>query len=340
MDLMIDSLLAALTPEQKLGQMLMFGFTGQTIDGAAQMLNAYLPGGLIVMGKNAQDIKQLAALTAASQTIALQNSAGIGLLFSTDQEGGRVQHLPATICRPLPSSEELAAKGTGAPSVQAQTTATDFKAVGMNMNLAPVLDVRTNLANKVIGNRSYGADPNVVAKLGCEYIAALQAEGIIACAKHFPGHGASTDDSHTGKVAVKLSSKEMDIHLSPFRAAVKAGVETVMSAHVIFPEDRHPATLSSYWLNKVLRKKLGFKGVIITDSLGMGAISQNYSPEDMIKRGLSAGVDIFLACEGDEIKQKLFESLSKQAARNPRRIDESVRRILLMKSRYGLLNQS
>lgn len=329
--------MASLTLEQKLGQMLMFGFNGQSIDGAALMLNTYLPGGLIVMGKNAQDIPQLAKLTAASQSIAQQNSAGIRLLFSTDQEGGRVQHLPAAICPSMPSSEEVAAFGTGAAALQAKNTAEDFRSVGMNMNLAPVLDVRTNLANKVIGNRSYGADPNVVAKLGCEYISALQTENIIACAKHFPGHGASTDDSHAGKVAVKLSSKEMETHLLPFRAAVKAGVETVMSAHVIFPEDKHPATLSRYWLNSVLRRKLGFKGVIITDSLGMGAISQNYSPEEMVTRGLSAGVDIFLACEGDDIKQKIWESLSKQAVRNPRRIDDSVRRILLMKSRYGLI---
>ena len=340
MDRVINNLVSSLTLEQKVGQMLMFGFTGQEMEGAAQKLNAYKPGGLIVMGSNAKDIPQLAAITRESQQIAAKNSAGIGLLFSSDQEGGRVQHLPATICSPLPSSEEVAAKGPGAPTYQAKCSARDFRVVGMNMNLAPVLDVRTNLANKVIGNRSYGSDPKLVAKLGCEYIQALQGEKIIACAKHFPGHGASTDDSHVGKVAVKLDRKAMEIHLSPFRAAVKAGVECVMSAHVIYPDDAFPATLSRYWLHDVLRKRLGFKGVIITDSLGMGAISQNYSADEIIQRGLDAGVDIFLACEGDEMKQKLWEALCKQASKNPRRIDESVKRVLTMKGRYGLLPQA
>jgi beta-N-acetylhexosaminidase len=330
-----------MTLEQKVGQMLMVGFKGPDHKGAIGFVRNYHVGGLVISRSNAITKTQLAVLTESLQQISRSDS-GIDLLLATDQEGGSVAHIGKSICPPFASNATSGEENDEIGVIkQAGTTARVFHEVGLNMNFAPVLDVKTNTRNRVIGSRSYGSDPEKVAQLGCAYITELQRCGIIATAKHFPGHGPTSVDSHKDTPIASLTQEQMNIHVHPFKRAIRAGVDAIMTAHIIYTGyDNRPATLSNFWLNGYLRRDLGYQGVIITDSLGMGAIRKNYSWHNVVKDALDAGIDIFLICEGDDLKSLTRQYLlsSVRSGEVPEsRIDESVVRILQLKQKYGLI---
>jgi beta-N-acetylhexosaminidase len=262
------------------GQMFMVDFTGlEPIANVERLIAEEGVGGVILFDKNISAPRQVASLTNALQ----ESARGAGrppLLIGVDQEGGPVArlrmgatHFPSAMAFGAARSEALAASAAG-------ITARELRALGLHMNMAPVLDVNNNPANPVIGVRSYGEDPALVARLGTAAIRAMQASGVLATAKHFPGHGDTSQDSHVTLPVVPHAQARLDaVELLPFRAAIRIGVAAVMTAHVVFKalDPDRPATLSPAVLG-FLRSDLGFAGLIVTDSMGMRAITDRFPP--------------------------------------------------------------
>jgi beta-N-acetylhexosaminidase len=230
-------------------------------------------------------------------------------------------------------------------SSAAGVTARELRAVGVRMNLAPVLDVNSNPANPVIGVRSFGEAPALVGRLGAAAVRALQAAGVVAAAKHFPGHGDTSQDSHAALPVVPHDRGRIEsVELVPFRAAIRAGVGAVLTAHVVFPalDPDHPATLSRAILT-LLRERLGFSGLVITDSMAMRAITDRWTPGDAAVQAVLAGCDIVLAC-GPVTAQREALAAVRQAATSGRipaqQIAASASRVLEVKRRLGLFERA
>jgi beta-N-acetylhexosaminidase len=226
----------------------------------------------------------------------------------------------------------------------AALAAEELRAMGINMNLAPVLDVNDNPLNPIIGVRAFGETPEVVVRLGRETIRGFQQNGIIAVAKHFPGHGSAAIDSHIGLPVINKSASELEqVELPPFQMAIEEGVETIMTAHMVVPAWETtpdlPASLSANIMTGVLRDRMGFDGILVTDSLGMGAITASWGQAQAAVEAVKAGADIVLSTGPLEdqiaIHQSLFTAVQNGEI-TPARIDESVLRILRVKHKYGL----
>jgi beta-N-acetylhexosaminidase len=220
-------------------------------------------------------------------------------------------------------------------------TARELRAVGIQLNLAPVLDVNNNPANPVIGLRSFGEDPRLVARLGVAAVRAMQASGVLAGIKHFPGHGDTSVDSHLSLPTVTHSRAHMDaVELPPFQAAIRAGAGAVLTSHIVYPalDPQWPATLSPAVV-RFLREDLGFTGLVVTDSMAMQAITDLLPPGEAAVRAVLAGADIILACGAVEAQREALEAVKRAAAdgRIPAdRIAASVERIAEAKRRLGL----
>lgn len=327
------------------GQLLMVGFDGTSASEASELLERLRPCGVILFARNIASRQQVAQLTAGLQ----EQARRLGLpplLISIDQEGGRVQRLGPGLFPQFPSNAGQAAEyqrtGNAAHIAdQARQTAAALLELGINMNLAPVLDVVTAEGNEVISDRAYGSDPGLVARLGCEYISALQASGVIASAKHFPGHGATAVDSHYELPTICISEEEFrDVHLPPFRRAFAEGVATVMTAHIVHARlEPCPATLSRPVLTGLLRGELGFDGAIITDDLNMKAIAAHYEPGETALRALNAGADILLVCKDPAVQQTMRKALYDACATHSELaalLDAATARIGALRTRFGL----
>ena len=221
-------------------------------------------------------------------------------------------------------------------------TAEEARAVGVHLNFAPVLDVNSNPLNPIINTRSFGEDPQAVARLGVAYLAGAREGGVMTTAKHFPGHGDTKTDSHVELPIVDADQARLDtLELVPFRRAVEAGVDAVMTAHVAVPEilgpEGPPATLSPYFLTDLLRNDMGFRGLILTDAIRMRAISEGYGVGESAILALEAGADVILAPADVWETLDAVESAVQSGRLSRERIDRSVRRILEMKARVGLL---
>ncbi len=321
----------------QIGQLFMLGFSGTSVSSELAALMAdYRPGGLIVFSRNLNSPGQIASLTNDLQKLATNSP----LLLSIDQEGGRVSRLPAgfTIFPPCAvlghcGSAELAYAAAAA-------TAAELRAVGLNMNMAPVLDVDTNPDNPIIGDRAFGAKPEQVCELGLATMAGLQDNKVVACGKHFPGHGDTIADSHKELPVVRASAERLRaLELRPFRHAIDNGLATIMTAHVMYPslDPTYPATLSSTILTGLLRDELRFNGVILTDDLEMHAIIDHYGIEDAVVRAFQAGADILLICKDRDREVAAMEGLYravKDGTIPMTRIEESLRRIARLKERF------
>jgi beta-N-acetylhexosaminidase len=340
----IETRLAQMSVEAKVGQLFMIFFTGSEVSPhLKQMIQSYQVGGIILytIAGNLRNLEQIRELVAQAQAL-----SRIPLLVSIDQEGGSVVRLPAPATH-FPSAMMLGA--TGSPDLaheMARATAQELLALGINVNFAPVVDVNSNPANPIIGNRAFGSDPVLVSQFGLAALRGYQQSGVIPCAKHFPGHGDTDQDSHLSLPTIHRSLAQLEaIDWIPFRRAIEAGVELIMTAHVRIPAlaDK-PATLSPEIMQACLRDHLGFEGVIITDSLTMGALAQTYSPAQAAVMAFWAGCDILLFGAdrgvGPEVQLSAYLhllELVKQGSIPPERLDQSVRRILRLKARYGLL---
>jgi len=277
------------------GQSLMLSFAGPRA--TAELLDALEAShacGVILFADNIESPAQLARLTATLR----RHAAASGLpplLIGVDQEGGTVSRLPAPFVT-VPSAMAQAAAGEGAARECARITALQLRRYGVNLAFAPVLDVNNNPANPVIGTRSFGAGPELVARCGLEALAGYRQAGVIATAKHFPGHGDTNVDSHRGLPVLALPRARLDaVELLPFRAAIDAGVPAIMSAHIVFRAlDDRPATLSRRVLAELLRHELGFDGVVFTDALDMRAIADAYGPAEAAVLAKAAGADVVL----------------------------------------------
>jgi beta-N-acetylhexosaminidase len=244
----------------------------------------------------------------------LKAAAGRPLLLAVDQEGGQVARLRRGFTE-IPPMRAVGATGDAALARElGSAIGRELRAVGFDMNYAPVLDIDTNPDNPVIAARSFGRTPELVTGLGLALAAGLQEAGVAACAKHFPGHGDTSQDSHLELPRLPHAMERLErVELAPFRAAAEAGVASFMTAHVIFEavDSKHPATMSPPVLTGILRKKLGYDGLVVTDDLEMKAIADNYGVEDTVRLGLNAGVDHFLCCHTAELAHRAIEAIIK-----------------------------
>ncbi len=343
--LSVDQLLTKMSIAEKVAQLFMVGFDGKMVPASMEALLKQGVGGAILFARNIDTPEQTAQLTNRLQELSQQSPNKVPLLISVDQEHGIVSRFSQGFTL-YPGQMALGAtRSDVAARVMGEVTGRELRDLGINMNLAPVLDINNNPANPVIGVRSFGEDPTLVAKLGTALIAGLQGGQVAAVGKHFPGHGDTSVDSHKALPVVAHPRERLNsVELVPFKAAIAANVDAIMTAHVFFPAIESnpdlPATLSSSVLNGLLRQELGFKGVIITDDMEMKAISDRYSPGEAAVKAILAGTDIVLIASQPTHHQAALQAVQQAVADgqiSKERLDQSVRRILELKQRYGLL---
>ncbi|HHX86904.1 MAG TPA: glycoside hydrolase family 3 protein [Firmicutes bacterium] len=346
-----DELLQNMSLDEKVGQVIIAYFNGPEFTSRlAEELREFPLGGVILYStsSNIESPAQVAALTEKIQKTAVDNGS-LPLFIAIDQEGGSVARLtegvtvfPGNMALGAAESEELA-------RLSAAVTARELRILGINLNFAPVVDVNNNPDNPVIGVRSFGSHPEAVACLGTAVVDPYRQEGVLATTKHFPGHGDTDVDSHYGLPLIPYSlSRLKSLELLPFQAMIKAGVPAVMMAHILVPQltgsDELPASLSPQAV-RYLREEMGFDGLIVSDSMSMGAITGNWGLEEASVAAFQAGVDIILfgpwtgVQPGD--RRKIFSAL-KQAVENGtitlERLDQSVKRILTAKMKYKIID--
>ncbi len=338
----LDEIIENMSIEEKVGQMFQVGFQGKSPNQKIKDLikNHYI-GGVIFFSRNLENPSQTAQLSNDLQSISLENNNSFPLFISIDQEGGIVTRLKGGSTH-FPGNMLLGATNSGEIVAEvAKATANELKNLGINMNLAPVVDVNNNPDNPVIGVRSFGEDPKLVAKLSSIYIKKLEENGVIACAKHFPGHGDTDIDSHLNLPVIKHNRKRLDeVELLPFKEAIEVGVDSIMSAHVYFPAIENdvgvPATLSRKVLTSLLREELGYKGVIVTDCMEMNAIADSYGSVEGAVQAISAGSDIILISHSYERQKRAIKAAVEAVKANriqEQRINQSVKRILELKEK-------
>nr|WP_245975466.1 glycoside hydrolase family 3 protein [Oceanobacillus chungangensis] len=350
----IDNAIKGMTLNEKIGQMLMPDFRNwngknvtEMLPEIEQMVKDYHLGGVILFAENVVTTEQTTELVAAYQEAAEK----YGLLLTIDQEGGIVGRLQSGTY--MPGNMALGAtRSTETAKNVGSVISKELNALGINMNLAPVLDVNNNPDNPVIGVRSFGETPELVADLGISYIKGIQSNGVAATAKHFPGHGDTAVDSHLGLPEVPHDKERLlEVELMPFQQAMDADIDAIMTAHVTFPkidntkviskkdgtEISLPATLSHKVLTGLMREEMNYDGVIITDALNMAAISEHFGAVDAVIRTVNAGTDIILMPVGlEEVVNGLLDAVEKGEI-TENRIEESVRRILTLKINRGVI---
>jgi len=294
---------------QQVGQVFMVGFEGTSVTpDLAAWLQRFAWGGLILFGRNVESPAQLQTLVHTLQEVAQAHTAS-PLLIAVDQEGGRVARLKAPFTA-FPSAAALGRLDSAQRASEVGCAiASELRAVGITMNMAPVLDVLTNPANTVIGDRAYSHDPACVARLGSAFIQGSHAAGVLATGKHFPGHGDTLLDSHVARPVSTCSVSELEaVELLPFREAIRAEVDALMTAHVRYPawDLEYPATLSPRILTGVLRGQLGFQGAIVTDDLGMQAVCEAFPWDEIPLLALRAGADLLLICQNQQRQEQAY----------------------------------
>jgi len=348
-----DKLISYMTVSEQVGQMLMPDVrqwngkaTTSVNEGLERIIHDQDLGGLILFDKNIVDAKQVTTFTHN-----LQNEAGdIPLFLGIDQEGGVIKRIPGGTN--LPGQMALGATGdTVLAEAAGQLTGEELKALGLNLNFAPVLDINSNPDNPIIGMRSFGSSADLVTRFGLATIKGLRQSGVIAAVKHFPGHGDTTVDSHLGMPVLTHHRERLDaVELKPFQAAIDNGVDMIMTAHIAFPaiDDEHvtslkdgsrvpiPATLSKKVLTGLLREEMGYEGLIISDAFTMKAIAAHFGENKAVERAVSAGVDIILMPQDSAAAHQTLVNAVKDGTIPTETIHASVKRILELKSKYGL----
>jgi beta-N-acetylhexosaminidase len=363
-DSTIDSLIASMTVDQKIGQLFMVSFYGASAsvptsaqvtqnrpligaDNIAAAIAQYHLGGVIYFrwAGNLVSASQIATLSNSIQQASSESVTGVPMLIATDQEGGTIVRLPPPATG-YPGNMAIGATGsTDYARSTGREMGQELRAVGINDVLAPVGDVNVNPANPVIGLRSFGADPSSVSSLTAAMIAGFQTDaGVGATVKHFPGHGDTSIDSHTALPLITHSmAKWTSLDNPPFAAAVAAGVDSVMVGHLAFPAldaSGTPASLSSTVVTGILRGQMGFGGVVITDSLQMGALRNTYGDAGIAVKAILAGDDILLMPQSLPVAWNAVKAAVQSGQISQARLDASVRRILSLKKSLGLFGAS
>ena len=330
--------LKELSLQEKLGQLLIIGFKEPTLtEDIKNLIREYKFGNFILFARNIENLNQLENLThdIHEEVIA---ATGIMPFIAIDQEGGNtVRIMDKSTFYPGPMS--LSATKLSNSNEIGHMMGKHLMALGINMNFAPLLDINNNPKNPIIGIRSFSDKPEIVSKYGIEMIKGMQDEGVIATAKHFPGHGDVEMDSHLGLPVLPFNKKRLyDMELKPFKEAIDNGVDNIMTAHIIFKEvdKENPATLSEDILKGILRKELKYKGLITSDCMEMKAISEGITTPIGVYRGLKAGIDIACVCHTKQRQIDSIEKLKQVINDNiisMEEIDEKIKKILYYKNK-------
>ena len=334
--------LDGMTTEQKVGQLLLAGISGtEPGDDARYAVETVRVGGIILFGRNVESCAQAVRLTNGLRAM---NGDRIPLFLAVDEEGGSVSRMPEEI-DPLPAACTFGAQGNPALCRElGRVLAARCGALGANLDFAPVADVWSNPDNTVIGKRAFSSDADTAARMAAETAMGLTEGGVIPVVKHFPGHGDTAADSHYDLPVVDKTLDELEaLELIPFRTAVENGAPAVMVAHLLVTalDVEHPASLSPAVVTGLLREKLGFDGLVFTDDLAMGAVTGRYGTGEAAVLAVEAGCDVLLVCRGQENLRQAYEALlaAVDGGRvTAERLDESVYRILKLKSDYALTN--
>ena len=356
-----------MTVEEKIGQLFVVEVYGQDattvtpeaaaanrrlygVDTPAEVVDKYKPGGVIYFDArrgpdNVRDPRQIAMLSNGLQAAAVRQRMHIPLLLSTDQEGGAVVFRLVAPATAMPGNMALgASRSQAAARRSAQVIGTELAAVGINQDYAPVADVNVNPANPVIGVRSVGEDPQLVSRLVSAQVDGYHDGGVATVAKHFPGHGDTAVDSHFGLPEVTHTREQLEaIDLPPFRAAIRTGVDTIMTAHVVLRSidpSGAPATMSRPILTGLLREELRYDGLIVTDALDMGGATGTYPPNVAPVEAFKAGADQLVLAPQLDVAYNAVLAAVRSGEISKRRLDESVQRILRLKLKRGLFHRS
>jgi beta-N-acetylhexosaminidase len=325
-----------MTLREKVGQLFILGFEGRAPSLALEtFIHQWHPGGVILFARNLGSPEEIATLTAA-----LQAASRTPLFVAIDQEGGKVARLQPPFTR-WPSAETVGAAGsTELACAMGKAMARELLAVGITMNLAPVLDVLTNPANPIMAGRCFGGHPQLVTQYGLAVFRGLADGGILAVGKHFPGHGDTTVDSHLGLPVVPHDQARLwAVELAPFAAAIDAGIPALMTAHLLVPalDPERPATLSRPILTDLLRTRLGFSGLLVSDDLLMAGVAGTALPGEAAVRFLEAGGDCALVCHDVEAQRQAILAVT-EAVETGRLSEARVRlscdRVAHAKARY------
>ncbi|WP_405545157.1 glycoside hydrolase family 3 protein [Streptomyces phaeochromogenes] len=359
-DKRLRALISRMTLEEKVGQLFVMRVYGHSatapdqadidanlkeigVRDAAELLAKYRVGGIIYFGwaHNTRDPHQIADLSNGIQKASLAQPRGLPVLISTDQEHGIVARVgkPATL---FPGAMAL---GAGGSRTDARTAGriggAELRAMGVRQDYAPVADVNVNPANPVIGVRSFGADPQAVAGMVAAQVKGYQSAGVAATSKHFPGHGDTETDSHYGFPVIEHTEAQWaELDAPPFRAAIAAGIDSIMTAHIMVPAldpSGDPATLSRPILTGILRERLGYDGVVVTDSLGMEGVRTKYGDDRVPVLALKAGVDQLLNPPKLDVAWNAVLQAVRGGELTEARLDESILRVLRLKAKLGLL---
>ncbi|MFH1812098.1 MAG: beta-N-acetylhexosaminidase [Pseudomonadota bacterium] len=339
----VEALLAGMSLEQKIGQLMFVDFVGtHSTDAIVELISDKHVGGIALFSHNIKNRDQVRRLLDAIHGL---DTGGIPPFISVDQEGGNVVRIKDGDAV-LPSAMALGAtRSVKLAETAGRVVGRDLRALGFTMNLAPVLDVNSNPRNPVIGIRSYGEDPELVADIGVAYIRGLRVAGVIGVAKHFPGHGATKSDSHYGLPSLPYDLAHLRrVELVPFERSIEGGLEALMTAHIALPNIAEspdlPSTLSYRILTEVLRDQMGYDGIVITDGLEMRGIVEKYGLGSAAVQAIQAGADMVLVVWTAERKEEVRQALLQAVQRGEipeSRVDLSVRRILAAKARHHIL---
>ncbi len=291
------------------GQLLFAGFAGTALpEDLAALIGAGRVGGVVLFARNVGSPEQTRALVAELHERA---PAVAPLTVAIDQEGGRVQRLRAPWTE-WPPMRRLGERGSPAETeALARALGRELADLRLDLDFAPVADVDTNPANPVIGDRSFSRDPEEVARHAVAFTLGLQGEGVAACAKHFPGHGDTSVDSHLDLPRIEHDRERLErVELVPFRALAAAGVASMMTAHVSLPrlDPALPATLSPRVL-ALLREEIGYQGLVFSDDLEMRAVADRFTPGEVTRGALNAGVDALLVCSRTDLRDEVLAAL-------------------------------
>lgn len=341
----LEKQIMKMTLDEKIGQLMIVGFDSMELDeGLEKRLLDLKPGGLILFKRNVFDTKQLVRLLNDIKTYN-EKVDNIPMFISTDEEGGSVSRMPKDI-NVNPSARELG-------NLSDKKLVEDFSSqmaetlvsLGINTNNAPVLDVRYNPNNELTKTRAFGDNEKEVAELGEYFLNGMEDKNVLAVAKHFPGHGSTDVDSHYNLPIVTKSYNDlMNQDIFPFKAAINQGVDGIMVGHVMYREldNRYPASMSHKIITELLIKQLGYRNLIFSDDMTMGAITNTSEPETAGIEFLKAGGDVALFCHGDSIGYEFKIKMKKEIENgkiSEKEIDKKVYKILKIKEKYNMNNK-
>ena len=335
----VDNKIKNMTMDEKIGQMIIiYNYTTNYNENLKNDIIKYQPGGFIVFSENAESFIQLSNLIEN-----MQEDSKIPMLISVDQEGGRVQrltYLNDTSFTIIPPMKYVGEKNNKELSYSiGKVLGSELNTLGINMDFAPVIDIASNPYNNVISDRAFGNNADIVSGMSISLAEGLQDENIIPVYKHFPGHGDTLADSHYSLPVLNKSKEELkNLELIPFKEAIKNDAQIIMVGHISIPKisGNTPASLSKEVITNILRKELNFNGVVITDAINMGAVTNNYSEKETIIMAINAGVDIILMPTSIENAINYIKDGLNENRITEEQINNSVKRIITLKYQNNL----